>query len=128
MTRSSRLSSRVWLASPTAATGVVLQAQIYEVAASGGVHPSNINTYTFLWQGVGLSNCSSCPASDGAHGNWKPSARSVSLTDGLATLGVRVFYGHDWILGSKAFLPNLSCGVAENCLTESAVMRLEPME
>lgn len=114
---------------PNAGDGIVLQAQVYRVTSSGGVDTTKVNTYTYNYQGPGLCNwLPSCPSTPADHGPWKPGDREVIIANGLDTIGVRVFYGHSWVLGDQPFLPDTTCGIPANCLTETAVMRLEPQE
>ena len=109
--------------------GIVLQAQVYKVNTDGTTDPTKVNTYLFSYNpNPAICNWNPCPATPAQHGVWQPLARDTKLDGGLDSLGVTVFYGHDWLLGSQFFLGDVSCGIAVNCWTETAIMRLEPTE
>lgn len=114
---------------PAKGDGTVLQAQVYKVNADGSADPTKVNTYTFQYvASSAVCDWNPCPADPASHGVWQPADRDTKLDGGLDSLGVKVFYGHDWLLNSQFFLSDASCAVAANCWTETAVMRLEPSE
>jgi TadE-like protein len=109
--------------------GQVLQAQIYRVAPDGSIDGSAINTYTYQYtSNPSDCNWSSCPTTDGDYGAWPPTTRDTRLDGGLESIGVKIFYGHEWILGTQLIVSDVACTNSSNCWTESAVMRLEPTE
>jgi Flp pilus assembly protein TadG len=85
--------------------GVVLQAQVYCVNTDGTTDPTKVNTYLFAYNpSPAICNWNPCPATPAQHGVWQPAARDATLDGGLDSIGVTVFYGHDWLLGSQFFL------------------------
>jgi len=107
---------------------LVTKVTVYKADASGNVQDSRINTYLFL-PGGGC-DWAPCPTDEsGIGGSWPPSLRQVDPVMGpLDNMGVTIYYGHDWILGGYGFLPDLPCNTdGSQCWTESAVLRLEPV-
>ncbi|GMQ94602.1 MAG: hypothetical protein BMS9Abin12_2100 [Acidimicrobiia bacterium] len=114
---------------PTKGDGTVLQAQVYKVNVDGSTDPTKVNTYLFAYDSdPNVCNWNPCPSTPAEHGVWKPADRDTKLDGGLDSLGVTVYYGHTWMLGSQFFLSDASCAVAANCWTETAILRLEPTE
>ncbi|MGI9666019.1 MAG: TadE/TadG family type IV pilus assembly protein [Acidimicrobiia bacterium] len=114
---------------PANGDGQVLRAQVYRVNSDGSPDPTATNTYLYQYDSnPAACNWIPCPATEAAHGPWKPSLRDTRLDGGLDSLGVKVYYGHDWILGTGYILSDVSCVVPANCWRETAVMRLEPTE
>lgn len=109
--------------------GQVLQAQVYRVNADGSPDNTAINTYTYQYDpNPSVCNWTPCPSTEAGHPFWKPSQRDTTLDGGLDSLGVKVYYGHQWILGTGYILSDVSCSIPANCWRETAVMRLEPTE
>lgn len=114
---------------PSKGDGTVLQAQVCKVNADGSADPTKVNTYAFQYDASpAVCDWNPCPLTPANHGVWQPADRDTKLDGGLDSLGVKVFYGHDWLLNSQFLLSDVSCAVAANCWTETAVMRLEPSE
>ncbi len=114
---------------PSKGDGLVLQAQVYRVNTDGTTDPTKINTYAFAYNAdPSVCNWNPCPSTPLLHGAWKPADRDTRLDGGLDSIGVKVYYGHKWVLTSDLLRFESSCSIASKCWTETAVLRLEPTE
>ncbi len=106
---------------------LVTKVTVYLADSSGAPDSTMINTYLYTPQ---VSGCdwTPCPTVESNIGGpWLPSVRVVDVGS-LDNMGVTNYYGHDWVLGGYGFLPDLPCNDdGSQCWTESAVLRLEPV-
>jgi hypothetical protein len=104
---------------------LVTKVTVYLADSAGAPDSTMINTY--LYSVSGGCDWNPCPTDESSIGGpWLPSLRNVDV-ESLEHIGVTIYYGHDWVLGGYAFLPDLPCNPdGSQCWTETSILRLEP--
>jgi hypothetical protein len=125
---------------PSAGIGIVKAVDIYEANGNGdpvsSCPGSKCNHYVYEPGHTPTCDWNPCPDPDNFEtwgGGWIPGIPPAAggrddALPGLAVLGVRVQFAHNWITSGLVPLPNVSCDgtPGSTCWYDTAVQRLEP--
>ena len=117
---------------PNSGHGKIRLVDVFEAGLDGtplGDCETGDRCNRYVYQDVLGCSWNPCPDPDLGYSSWDwaPADRDVS-EPGTDSVGVRITFAHNWVIGGLVPLPNVDCdgSPGAGCWTDVTIMRLEP--